>query len=29
MLCLVYLVIMWVAVWKEADMQLFSEQSHW
>ena len=29
MLCLVYLVIMWVAVWNESDMQLFSEQSHW
>ena len=29
MLCLVYLVIMWVAVWKESDRQLFSEQSHW
>ena len=20
---------MWVAVWKESDMQLISEQSHW
>ena len=29
MLRLVYLVIMWVAVWKESDRQLFSEQSHW
>ena len=25
MLCLVYLVIMWVAVWNESDRHLFSE----
>ena len=29
MLRLGYLVFMWVAVWKESDMQLISEQSHW
>ena len=29
MLRLGYLVFMWVAVWKEYDMQLISEQSHW